>query len=95
MTKAIPGASALLVAAMLATPANARPDPRTMTCEKAQSMVANAGRIVMTTGANTFGEVVANSSFCRVSSAAPQIVSTRDNPRCRIGFTCRPRTGGR
>jgi hypothetical protein len=95
MKRAFSGGCSLLILAALATPADARPDPRTMTCEKAQSLVNNAGRIVMTTGPNTFAEIVAASSACRVSMASPQTVATRDNPRCRIGFVCRPRTGGR
>jgi quinolinate synthase len=86
--------SAMMIAA-LTVPANARPDPRTMTCEQAQAMVRQSGRIVMTTGANTFAQIVASSGMCTVSSARSQIVSTRDNPRCQIGFVCRPRTGGR
>jgi hypothetical protein len=86
---------AVLISAALAVPANARPDPRNMTCQQAQAMVQSSGRIVMTTGANTFAEIVASSGMCRVSSARSQLVSTRDNPRCQIGFVCRPRTGGR
>lgn len=85
----------VLIFAALAVPANARPDPRSMTCQQAQAMVKGSGRIVMTTGANTFAEIVATAGSCRGSSAKSQMVSTRDNPRCQIGFVCRPRTGGR
>jgi hypothetical protein len=85
----------IAIVAALVFPANARPDPRSMTCQQAQALVTRSGKIVMTTGANTFAEIVASSGMCRVSSARAQIVTTRDNPRCQIGFVCRPRTGGR
>jgi hypothetical protein len=76
-------------------PAHARPDSRSLTCQQAQALVKNSGRVIISTGPSIFGEVVANSGSCRVSMAQTKFAPTRDNPRCNIGFVCAPRTGGR
>jgi hypothetical protein len=86
---------AVAIAVSLANPAQARTDPRSLTCQQAQDLVRKSGRLVMNTGPNTWAEIVASSGLCRVSSARRQSVQTRDNAACNVGFVCRPRTGGR
>jgi len=87
------GLAAALVAAF-AMPADARVDPRGMSCAQATATVQNAGSVVMTTGQFTFATIVATPGACRATSSRRQPVPTRDNPQCMVGFVCLPRTGG-
>jgi hypothetical protein len=83
---------ALVVATSLsATPAQAqRPDSRTMTCDTGRSIVAQFGSVVMTTGDFTYDRVVHNRGFCQPGQETqPAYVPTLDNPRCRVGYSCR------
>jgi len=80
---------------LLAGPAEALTQTRSMSCSQAKSMLQGAGSLVMTTGPNTFAQVYSISGACRASRARPQSVPTRDNPNCNVGFVCLPRTGGR
>lgn len=91
--------SRILLAAALMTAlgvqAHARTDPRSLSCQQAQDLVRRSGSIVMNTGPNTWAQIVSSGVQCRGSSPRSQSVQTRDNPRCNVGFVCRPRTGGR
>jgi hypothetical protein len=70
--------------------AQARPDLRRMTCAQAQHMVQRNGAVVFTTGPYTFSRYVADIRYCdRGQLTYPQLGSTRDNPRCLVGYECR------
>ena len=70
----------------------ARPDVRTMTCRQAQQMVAKRGAVVMTTGRFTYERFVSHSGYCDYfERAASAWTKTKDNSKCRIGFTCEQR----
>lgn len=70
--------------------AQARPDLRRMTCAQAQQMVQRNGSVVFTTGPYTFSRYVADVRYCdRGQLTYPQLGSTRDNPRCLVGYECR------
>lgn len=86
---------AITLIGALAAQAHARTDPRSLSCQQARDLVRNSGSIVMNTGPNTWAQIVSSGVQCRGSSPRSQTVQTRDNPRCNVGFVCRPRTGGR
>jgi len=80
-----------LLVAIPAGKAQARPDTRQMTCVAAQSMVRRSGAIVMTTGRYTYNRIVTGLGYCESDEELKAaIVPTRDNPRCHIGYYCRP-----
>ena len=87
----------LLVGSMLigmtSLPAQARrPDTRMMTCEAARALIQQQGAVVMTTGRFTYDRIVSGRGFCdRGEETVLKVVPTLDNPRCRIGYTCRDR----
>lgn len=81
--------SITLVASFLATPALARPDTRTMTCQQARAMLNQQGAVVFTTGDRLFDRYVRDRRFCQFDEALKSAwVPTKDNPQCRIGFRC-------
>jgi hypothetical protein len=80
----------LLLAIVSATTAMARPDTRAMSCAQAAALVRAQGAVVMSTGEFTYDRYVAGGAHCMalqitVRATAP----TADNPKCRVGFTCR------
>ena len=71
----------------------ARPDTRAYTCDQGRSLIAQSGAIVMTTGPNTYERIVHNRGFCSPDQEqVTEIVPASDDPRCRIGYTCRDKT---
>ncbi len=69
-----------------------RPDTRMMTCQAARALIQQQGAVVMTTGRFTFDRIVSGRGFCdRGEETVLKVVPTSDNPRCRIGYTCRDR----
>ncbi|GIL00291.1 MAG: hypothetical protein BroJett030_01900 [Alphaproteobacteria bacterium] len=71
----------------------ARPDTRAYTCDQGRAIVAQYGSIVMTTGQFTYDRIVHNRGFCGPGEETQlKVVPSLDNPRCRIGYTCRPAT---
>lgn len=91
---AVTALTATAVLAVMALPAHARVDPRGMSCAQATALVQSSGSVVMTTGTYTYAMIYSSGAACRASSAAPQSVPTRDNPRCVVGVICLPRSGG-
>jgi hypothetical protein len=80
------------VLAVLTTPAMARPDARTLTCEEAHDLVVKNGTAVMTTGETTYERFVRTSRYClREEVAQVGKSATRDDPDCLIGYICVPR----
>jgi hypothetical protein len=85
-------ASALLAMPLMTGEALARPDTRKMTCEGAQQFIRQNGAVVMTTGQYTYERIVTNRSFCDYDEITwLKIAPTLDNPKCRVGYYCRPR----
>ncbi len=83
-------AGALLLAGSASIGLAARPDTRAYTCDQGRSLIAQSGAIVMTTGPNTFDRIVHNRGFCtHGQDTVSEIVPASDDPRCRIGYTCR------
>lgn len=82
---------ALVVAVVVlaASPALARPDARTMTCDALNRFIARHGAVVMTTGRYTYQRFVASRRFCdpwQVTQPVYQV--TRDRKRCVVYSTC-------
>jgi hypothetical protein len=81
-----------LLVLVLAVPAAARPDARTMSCEQARRMVRQQGAVVMTTGRYTYQRFVAHRGYCDYwETTRSAWTATRDNPKCRIGYICEQR----
>ncbi|GIL02299.1 MAG: hypothetical protein BroJett030_21980 [Alphaproteobacteria bacterium] len=84
---------ALAVAAPGGPAQAGRPDTRAMTCADAQLLVRRAGAVVMTTGRYTYDRIVAGVGWCDFDEETRLVTApTIDNPRCRIGYVCRPAT---
>ena len=67
-----------------------RPDTRAMTCAEAAALVARAGAVVMTTGPATYARFVRDGGFCPLpETTQPSWETTRDDPKCFVGYTCR------
>jgi hypothetical protein len=74
-------ATAITIAAAFAVTANAqtRPDARNMTCHQVQSLIADRGAAVITTGRHTYDRYVAHQGYCAVPyTTRPHLISTRD-----------------
>jgi hypothetical protein len=85
-------ATAILAVPLFAGEAMARPDTRKMTCEGAQQFIRQNGAVVMTTGQYTYERIVTNRGFCDFDEMTwLKIAPTLDNPKCRVGYYCRPR----
>ena len=67
-----------------------RPDVRSMTCSQAQALVQKQGTVNFATGPNSWTQVKAGVNYCadRAVSLTPVVAPTKDNPQCRVGFTC-------
>ncbi len=80
-------ATGLLMAAFV-QPADAqsgRPDSRSMTCEQVQSMIAQRGAVVLSTGQYTFDRYVSNRNSCQRSEVLKtDYVPTKDAKRCAV-----------
>ena len=88
------GVLAVVLITALASPALARPDSRSMSCAAATALGGKSGSVIMTTGPGVYGEVYASPSGCRARVAQAMRAPTKDNPKCAIGYTCRPYSGG-
>ena len=84
-------AAALGFAALaIATPAEARPDLRKMTCAQAQQMVLQHGAVVFTTGQHTYSMFVSNLSYCDYNQVLfTQYGQTRDARKCPVAYECK------
>ncbi|MCJ2034151.1 hypothetical protein [Methylobacterium sp. J-068] len=70
--------------------AQERPDTTALTCAEASALVARAGAVVMTTGPATYARFVRDGGFCPLpETTQPSWETTRDNPKCFVGYTCR------
>ncbi len=75
---------------MPATPAEARPDTRRMSCAQAQELVRRSGSAVITYGPYLYDRFVAGMGQCDYEEeTAIRRVPTADNPRCPLRY-CRP-----
>jgi hypothetical protein len=84
--------AAIAIPAMMPGEAMARPDTRTMTCQQAQDFVRRSGAVVMTTGQHTYERLVSNQGYCDFDEMTwLKVAPTKDNPKCRVGYYCRPR----
>ncbi|PVE23557.1 hypothetical protein DC522_15320 [Microvirga sp. KLBC 81] len=69
--------------------AQSRPQTIGMNCSLAQSLVANRGAVVLSTGQNTFDRYVSSQASCLSGEfTRPAWVPTADTPQCFIGYTC-------
>ena len=76
--------------------AEARVNITRQSCSQAKNLVQSKGRIVLTTGRNTYDLYVANHSYCETGDIAVRgYVRTRSKKSCFIGYTCQPYEGGR
>jgi hypothetical protein len=72
-----------------AQPRLATPD---LSCAEAAGLVARVGAIVMTTGPFTYARFVRDGGFCPLpETTRPAFETTRDVPRCFVGYTCHDR----
>jgi len=78
-----------LALVILATPALARPDTRSMSCDQARELVYSQGAIVLDTGPHTYRRFVANAGFCRLGEYAYETWAPTNDGRCQLGFVCR------
>jgi hypothetical protein len=70
--------------------AQERPDSTEMTCSQVSGLVASQGGAVVASGPNIYDRYVVDRSFCSpVEVTEPAWVTTRDQPRCFIGYTCK------
>jgi len=84
---------ALVYAGLATSPALAqggRPSSWTLSCERAQALVAQSGSVVMNFSPTTYDRVVSDLRFCLHGEVLiPAYAPTRDNPQCLVGYTCR------
>jgi hypothetical protein len=67
--------------------AEARPDIRTMTCDRARQTVQKSGAVVMSTGQHTYERFVVSSNFCDAHQmTAPIRVKTKDSGNCALTY---------
>lgn len=79
------------IALTMTSAALARPDTRSMTCERVQSTIQSAGAIVMTTGRHTYQRFVRSGSYCLHPDVAWRAsVQARDTNHCPV-LNCVPR----
>ena len=79
----------VLVAALAATQALARPDTTRMSCDSARRMVTQSGAIVMDTGGHTFDRFVNHRGYCTPEETThPAFVRSANDPQCFVGYTC-------
>lgn len=78
---------------MFVIPAHAqRPDTRAYSCSQVVGTIKQYGSLVWTTGQHTYARIVSNRGYCKHGQVPEQkYAPTLDNPRCRVGFTCRER----
>ena len=83
---------AVAIASTLAiSVAEARVNITRQSCSQAKNLVQSKGRIVLTTGRNTYDLYVANQSYCDTGDVAVRgYVRTRTMKSCFVGYTCRP-----
>ena len=89
--------AAVAIASTLAISiAEARVNITRQSCSQAKNLVQAKGRIVLTTGRNTYDLYVANHSYCETGDVAVRgYVRTRTKKSCFVGYTCQPYEGGR
>ncbi|MBX3530897.1 MAG: hypothetical protein KF849_09840 [Rhizobiaceae bacterium] len=84
LTKTLAVAAALAMAATATLAAN-RPDTRSMSCERVQSLIRDRGAVVMTTGRHTYERFVARDSACyRPEIAWQTTVRAKDTGACPV-----------
>lgn len=83
-------AAAALIATASAVLSEPRPDVSQLPCEQAQSLIAQRGAAVVTTGPRTFKRFVSDNRFCDAGEhyLHPAFTSTADKRACYIGYTC-------
>lgn len=80
----------LFALALGTSAAFARPDTTKLTCAAAQSIVAQAGSIVLSTGPGLYDRYVANGNYAgSFETAVASYVPTKDNAECFIGYVIR------
>jgi hypothetical protein len=81
--------AAILLLTSAAAAVAQRPSTLSMDCRQAQSVVARAGAIVLSTGANTYDRFVASDNFCMPGEYTyPATAPTKDRAQCSLGYTC-------
>ncbi|PVB60205.1 hypothetical protein [Labrenzia sp. 011] len=81
----IAGAVLTLSALQPAGAQSGRPDSRSMTCAQVQSLIAQRGAVVLSTGQYTFDRYVANRNACQHGEILKRdYVPTKDNNRCYV-----------
>src|SRR5690606_1665967 len=81
--------ASILMAAALPALAQGRPDARTMSCERVQSLIAERGAVVLTTGRHTYDRYVQDGRFCDMLKVArPITITTQGGEPC-VVMECR------
>ncbi|MEM8665412.1 MAG: hypothetical protein AAGF49_14975 [Pseudomonadota bacterium] len=81
--------AAMIVVAMTATAAQARPDTRQMSCNQVQSLIDRQGSVVMTTGPRTFKKFVRRDNQCMPGQVLRvYLVPTNDFEECGVWGVC-------
>jgi len=76
---------ALAVSAL--SPAEARPDARTMTCAEVQALLMRERATTLTTGPNTYNRYVGPGACDGTGVALPTSIATEDTDQCMV-HTC-------
>jgi hypothetical protein len=89
-SRTIGAATAVLIAAVSTTFAAPRTDVTQLSCEQAQTLIAQRGAAVVTTGPRTYKRFVSDNRFCDAGEhyLHPAFTPTADKRSCYIGYTC-------
>jgi hypothetical protein len=82
-------AAVVLVTVSSDAMAQSRPLTTAMSCNQAQSLVANQGSIVLNTSATAYERYVSSGAYCGLGEVpGPAWAPTSDVPRCPLGSRC-------
>lgn len=81
--------AAIVLSALLAPPAQARPDTRSMTCNQLLAFVERNGAVVMDTGPRTYKRFVYHRGFCQFAETVRTEWVRSSDGECRLRI-CEP-----
>jgi hypothetical protein len=90
LTAFVPVVMAGFVVVSAASPSQARPDVRSMTCSQVQALLAQEHAVTFTTGPNTYARYVGPGICDATRVARPTTISTKDTNQCAVNV-CGPR----
>ncbi len=84
--------TALCLFLLPAAAVQARPSTFAMACDRAASIVAVNGAVVLNTSPTTYDRFVTDAGYCMVGEYTdPAFVPSADDPACFVGYRCRER----